>query len=185
MELTTTPYVSQKIVDMFIESMTMSECEKRVVFVEKNDSFNSDRSSVYKYVSQKKMCGAVVCMFDLSSDFVADLANLGKLFYQPFHNTGTSFIPNYCQYVGDNRFDGHDNIYNILHHLTKEKHRTEFDAFQRLQLRAIYSRYGTADAYFEKVSERLWQEKDHLSRNYNDELVLLRKRLLELRYIKD
>lgn len=75
----------EKIVEMFVEHMTLSDCEKRIVYT-KYDGL--------MYVSLKKVCGTIACVFELSTEFVADLANLGKVRNIPLKNQ--DFIPNYC-----------------------------------------------------------------------------------------
>lgn len=68
----------------------------------------------------------------------------------------------------------------MLHYLAKNKPNAEFDKFQRQQLQKIKSIHFTADAYFEHVSERLWQEKDYLSLHYDDQLRFLKKKLEDI-----
>lgn len=162
----------QRIIDMFVEPMTLEECEKRVEYrVEEG----------YVRVPSKKMCGALACVFDLTADLVADAANLRKI--SNFLFSGWEVIPNYCQCLSMLPMNNNNSVCELLHHLVKEKVNSPLTKLQLQCLQTIESKYQTADKYFECVSERLWQEKDYLSKYYDDQLVLLRKRLLELKYM--
>lgn len=165
---TKTPFTS--IVDIFIEPMTMSDCEHRVEYV---FLINGTRAA-----SPRKVYGSLACVFDLSNEFVADLINLGKVYFAQLEK---GCNPNYCQFLSMdcNRMM----IFHLLYFLVKEKDEnshSHFNMMQQSQLQFIASKYETADKYFECVSERLWQDKEYLSECFGDQLILLRKRLRQL-----